>query len=141
MLRYYCTNPSLSAHAAINGNFDFNAMPLAPPGTKVLVHAAASNRPLFLTHSVNRCYIGPSPNHNNCYHFCIPSNASTRYANTVEFFPKSFNSPKFTDSTYLRQAAEDIIIILSKKHTHSSHSSLYFGYPILNAYLQVAQIL
>ena len=31
-------NPSLFAHVAINGNFDFNATPLAPPVTKVLVH-------------------------------------------------------------------------------------------------------
>ena len=36
-------NPSLSSHTAINGNFNFNATPLAPPGTKVLVYKAASN--------------------------------------------------------------------------------------------------
>ena len=52
-----------------------------------------------------------------------------------------FSFPKVTNSTYLRQAAEGIISILSKKHNPSSHPSLSFGSPILNAYLQVAQIL
>ena len=86
MLRSYRTNPSLSSHAAINGNFDFNATPLAPPGTKVLIHGEASNRPSFSTHAVDGWYIGPSPNHYLCYHCYIPSTASTRHANTVEFF-------------------------------------------------------
>ena len=40
-------NPSLSTHTDINGNFDFNTTPLAPPGTKVLDHEAASNMPSF----------------------------------------------------------------------------------------------
>ena len=60
---------------------------------------------------------------------------------TDEFFPNYFNFPKVTDSTYLRQAAEDIISILSNKHATSLHPSLSFGSPILNSYLQVAHIL
>jgi hypothetical protein len=35
-------NPKLSAYAQINGAFDFNQTPLAPPGTKVLVHEKPS---------------------------------------------------------------------------------------------------
>ena len=31
-------NPTLSAHAQLHGQFDFNATPFAPPGTKVIVH-------------------------------------------------------------------------------------------------------
>ena len=141
LLRYSHTNPSLSAHAAINGNFDFNATPLVPPGTKFLVHKAASNRPSFSTHAFNSWYIGPSPNHYRCYHCYIPTTVSTRHTNTVEFFPNYFNFPKVTNSTYLCQSAEGIISILYKKHNPSSHPSLSFGSPILNAYLQVSQIL
>ena len=141
LVRSSRTNPSLSAHAAINGNFDFNATPLAPPGTKVLFHEAASNRPSFSTHAVDGWYSLPYPNHYHCYHCYIQTTVSTRHASTVEFFPKSFNFPKVTDSTYLCQAVEDIISILSKKHTPSTHPSIAFGSPILNAYLQVAHIL
>ena len=31
-------NPKLLAHMYLFGNFNFNMMPLAPPGTKVLIH-------------------------------------------------------------------------------------------------------
>ena len=32
------TNPNLLAYAYLFGTFDFNRTPLAPPGTKVLIH-------------------------------------------------------------------------------------------------------
>ena len=68
LLHYSRTKPIISAHATINGNFDFNATPLAPPVTKVTVHKAAPNRPSFSTYAVNGWYIGPSLNHKRCYH-------------------------------------------------------------------------
>jgi hypothetical protein len=37
LLRSCRFNPKLSAHAALNGFFNFNATPLVPPGTKVLL--------------------------------------------------------------------------------------------------------
>ena len=43
MLRTSHTIPELSAYAAIFGIHDFNRLPLAPPGTKVIVHEKADN--------------------------------------------------------------------------------------------------
>ena len=51
----------------------------------------------------------------------------------IAFFLKHFNFPKFTKSTYLNQAAEDIISILSNKKPISFPPSLSFGSPILNS--------
>ena len=44
LLRSARRNPSLSAYAALLGNFDFNATPMAPPGTQVVVHEKSTNR-------------------------------------------------------------------------------------------------
>ena len=38
LLRTSRVNPALSAYAYVFGNFNFMATPLAPPGTKVVVH-------------------------------------------------------------------------------------------------------
>ena len=38
LLRTSIINPTLSAHAQLHGLFDFNATPIAPPGTKLIVH-------------------------------------------------------------------------------------------------------
>ena len=37
-------NPKLSAYAALEGSFDFNATPLAPFGTKCIIHKKPDNR-------------------------------------------------------------------------------------------------
>lgn len=44
LLRGSRINPKLSAHAQMNGHFDFNRTPLAPPGIRVLVHIKPSER-------------------------------------------------------------------------------------------------
>ena len=44
LLRTARVNPKLSAHSYLFGEFNINATPLAPPGTKVLVHNKATNR-------------------------------------------------------------------------------------------------
>ena len=38
LLRRSRINPQLSAEAKLNGAFDYNRTPMAPPGTKVLIH-------------------------------------------------------------------------------------------------------
>ena len=39
-------NPKMSAHMALKGAFDYNKTPLAPPGTKVVVHKKKKTRVL-----------------------------------------------------------------------------------------------
>ena len=38
LIRSSRINPCVSAEAQLNGPFDFNATPLAPPGTKILIY-------------------------------------------------------------------------------------------------------
>jgi hypothetical protein len=52
LLRPACLNPRLSAEAQLNGAFDYNRTPLAPPGTKVLVHETPANRRTWDPHGV-----------------------------------------------------------------------------------------
>jgi hypothetical protein len=44
LLRSSRHQPNLSAYACLNGNFDFNQSPLAPPGTRVVVHITPAQR-------------------------------------------------------------------------------------------------
>ena len=85
-------NPSLSAYASLMGNYDFNATPFTPPGTKVLIH----NKPLkggtFGSHGICAWYIGPSIEHYRCYKCYIPSTGGTTNANMVELFRNKYHS-------------------------------------------------
>ena len=59
-------NPKLSAWAYLFGNHDFNQVPLAPPGTKVIVHTKATDRASWEYHGKEGFYVGPAPKHYRC---------------------------------------------------------------------------
>ena len=41
------THSKVSAHAMMEGNFDFNKTPLEPPGTKVMVNEKPNKRSIW----------------------------------------------------------------------------------------------
>ena len=42
-----------SAEEQLNGTFNFNKVPLAPPGKKIIIHEKPSQRPAWAPHGVN----------------------------------------------------------------------------------------
>jgi hypothetical protein len=107
--------PNLSAYAAIWGNYDYNAHPIAPPGTRVMVYETPAQRNTFGAHGVEGWYIGPALNHYRCFTCFIPTTASRRHALTVEWFPHRVPIPKTTTEDYLKQTANDLLHILKSK--------------------------
>ena len=87
LLRPSRLNPRLSAEAQLNGAFDFNRTPLAPPGTRVIVHETPDNRRTWSSHGVDWWYLRPAPDHYQCHRVYIPRTRAERIAKTVEFFP------------------------------------------------------
>ena len=141
LLRSSRTQPSLSAHASLFGNFDFNRTPIAPPGTRVVAHASADARASFAEHGRVGWYIGPSLQHYRCYRVYFPDTMAEVDVLTVDFFPEKIPFPKITNDDYLEQTVEDMLHLLSAKPPSRNQASLAFGSPILNAYSQIAQIL
>ena len=111
-------NPKLSSHAYLFGNFDFNKTPLAPPGTRVVVHEKPQQRASWDFHSVNGWYIGPSKDHYRCVKCFLPLTRRERDADTVSFHPHTIKFPVVTTLDYLKQASEDILHILCNPQNH-----------------------
>ena len=59
-------NPTLSAWNYSFGNHDFSEIPLAPPGTKVLVHTKLTGRASWGYHENEGFNAGPAPKHYRC---------------------------------------------------------------------------
>ena len=117
LLRNSRMNPKLSSYAYLFGNFDFNATPFGPPGTKVQVHVKTQTRNSWAYHSEPGWYVGRSPLHYRCYECYIPKTHKTRNADTVHFFPTILPYPSVKLDDFLRQATSDIISILQKPPT------------------------
>ena len=139
-LRASRRQPTLSAHTEALGAYNFDAHPLAPPGTKVLVHETSEQRGTFDFHGTEGWYVGPASDHYRCHRCYLPKSNRERIAITVAWFPQNIPIPQVSTEDYLFQTASDMLHILKTKDDTNS-STLKFGTPIFNAYRHIAQIL
>ena len=105
-------NPYLSSYAYLFGPYDFNKSPMAPPGTRVIVHNKPGNQRSWFHHGTTGWYIGPSLDHYRCMQCYIPSTGIVIITDTLQYIPKAFALPKTTTEDYLQQAIGDIISIM-----------------------------
>ena len=109
LLRSSRINPRLSSEAQLNGQFDYNRTPLAPPGTRVIIHDKPSARATWAPHGSKGWYIGAAPNHYRCWTVYVDKTASERIGDTVEFFPKQCAMPKLSSADLATKAAIELL--------------------------------
>ena len=84
--RHFINSPNFFNNQ-LHGAFDFNRTPLAPPGTKIIIHDKPAIRGSWATRGCECWYIGPALNHYRCHTVYANHTANKRVADTVEFFP------------------------------------------------------
>jgi hypothetical protein len=116
MMRTSRVNPKISAYEAIEGKFDYNKTPLAPPGSKVIIHEKPGQRASWDQHGVPGWYLGPATEHYRCYRCYVPKTQAERISDTVEFFPSESKTPKITPTEAAITAAEALQEALISKN-------------------------
>ena len=107
-------NPKLSAYAQLEGTFDFTRTPLAPPGTRVIIHEKATTRQIWDPHGTDGWYLGPALHHYQCYRVWVPRTHAGRIVDTISFFPKAVPLPELTHKDAAMQAAHELIHALQQ---------------------------
>ena len=97
-LRNARVNPNLSVHAFLYGMLNFISTPLAPPGTKVVIHIKPKERNTW----------------GQCVRCHIPTTRAKVDSDTVQFFPHSAPIPQTTTTDFLKQAATDMLTLLQQ---------------------------
>ena len=115
LLRNSRVNPSLSAWAYLFGPHDFNKMPLAPPGTKVIVHDKPGQRGSWDYHGQDGFYIGPAPSHYRCLKTFIPKTRAERISDTVTLLPHKVPIPNPSLKDHIISTSEQLIHLLTNK--------------------------
>ncbi len=138
LLRSSRVNPRLSSYAYLFGNFDFNKTPIAPPGSKIVVHLKPDKRASWAPHAENAWYVGPSLDHYRCLRCYIPTSHRTRNCDTVEFFPHSTPIPNYQPEDYIHKALSDIIASLQSR---TNIPGLTITDRLSDATLEVARLL
>lgn len=130
LLRRSRVNPKLSAYAMIHGSFDFNKTPLAPAGTKVVIHVKADVRPAHTPHGVDGYYLGPAMEHYRCYRVWAKDTRAERITDTLAWFPWYVNMPSINDDALMIAALNDITRLL-KQPVYDGQ-----GGPVADSHLQ-----
>jgi hypothetical protein len=131
-------NPRLSAEAQLNGAFDYNKTPLAPPGTKVLIHEMPNKRRTWAAHGMDGWYLGGAPKHYRCYRVYATKTRAERIAQTVAFFPHYGKIPQLSSADAAIRAAIDLCWAIRNPASASPLSPL--GDDQMQAIQQLADI-
>lgn len=140
LLRASKVNPKLSAYAYLFGNFDFNKTPLAPPGTKAVIHSKPTQRASWDPNGKVGWYIGPSLTHYRCMKCFLPQTRAEIDTDTIAFIPHNIPIPEMKVEDFLRQAASDIVTLLTHPPKHTT-PTLTLGDETRNGILQLATLL
>jgi hypothetical protein len=93
----------------LNGTFDYNRTPMAPPGTKIVVHEKPNQRRTWDPHGVNGWYLGPTTKHYHCCRVFINKTRSERITDTVKLFPQEIEMPFPTPTEIAVEATKTLI--------------------------------
>ena len=80
-------NPFLSVHVHLQGMFNLNQTPIAPPSMQVKIHKRPLAHAFWNTHLVYGLYIGPAREHYWCYQVWVSKTNSKHTSDTLAWFP------------------------------------------------------
>ena len=115
LLRQSNSTPTMSAHARLFENFDFNRMPLAPMGCGVQIHENASKRKTWAPHTMDGYYLGTSPDHYRTHRIYVKGTNAERISETVFFKHKYLANPTVSHADGVVQAATELYNALNRK--------------------------
>ena len=103
----------------MNGTFDYNATPIAPPGIKILVYETPQKRKTWAQYGVDAWYIRYCPDHYRCHKTYVPETWGERISHTVSFFPHDFAVPSNNHQDYIARSIRDLTTELQHRYLHT----------------------
>ena len=109
LLRTSRIDPTKSAYHQIHGHkYDWNAHPLAPPGTKAIVYELPQGRASWGTRGLDAWYCGPAFDHYRNSKFYVPSTKAYRISGSFDSFPQHCILPTFTAGQYSNEVCTEL---------------------------------
>ena len=125
LLRPSEAHPRMSAWEGMNGPYDFDAHPLAPPGIAVTIHEKSQQRSTWGKHGVPGFYVGPALQHYRCYTVWALHTGSVRQTDTLAWHPHGYSWEKYTPLDMVTSTAEVLATALhhlaNSEHAVAAH--------------------
>ena len=101
-------NPLLSAWTAMEGEFHFDATPIAPPGTEMMMHDKPNRRKTWGYNAKKAWYLGPCLRHYRSVRGMLPSTKGERITDTFRFRHHAIDIPNLTPADRILEAAKQL---------------------------------
>ena len=108
LLRTLRHDPTKLAYEMLEGAFNWNATPLALPGTKALIFSAPTGQTSWGTHAVDGLYIGPTMGHYRCGTFWMTTTRAICIAATSKLSPTHCTIPTASEEDETIVAAAEL---------------------------------
>jgi len=111
MMRPCTTNPRLSAFEAMEGTYSFDATPMAPMGTPMLMHLKPVRRGTWDYHAVKAWYYAPALKHYRVIKGVLESGA-TRLTDTWKFKHHALPIPSISQTDRIVKATQHLATVI-----------------------------
>ena len=109
LLRTSRIDPTKSAYHQMYGHkYDWNAHPLAPPGTKAVIYESTDTRTSWGNRGLDAWYCGPAMDHYRNSRFYVPATKSYRTSGSFDLFPQHCILPTFTPEQHVQEVHREL---------------------------------
>jgi len=108
LIRASQINPKISAYKALNGPYNWDRNPLAPPGCKAVIYEALAVRGSWALRGTDAWYLGPSADHYRCNLYFVPETRAYQISGSAELFPQHCQVPNLSPNAHLKALTEEL---------------------------------
>jgi polyhydroxyalkanoate synthesis regulator phasin len=115
LLRTSRIDPTKSAYHQMFGHkYDWNAHPLAPPGTKAVIYESPDTRTSWGNRGLDAWYCGPALDHYRNSIFFVPATKAYRTSGSFDLFPQHCILPTFTPEQHSTEVCSELFESVQK---------------------------
>ena len=95
-------NPTILAYEALNGPYNWDQYPLAPPGCKAIIYKAPAVQGLWASWGTDAWYLGPSAYHYRCNLCFVPETRAYPISGLAKLFMQHCQVPNLSPNAHLK---------------------------------------
>jgi hypothetical protein len=129
LLRALRSNPAISAYKALNGPYNWDWYPLAPPGCKAILYKAPVVKGSWALQSTNAWLLGPLKYHYQCNLFYVPKTWVYHILGSAELFLQHCQVPNLSPTEHLKALTDKLASRNNKCHQYPKRKIPYQNPP------------
>ncbi len=96
----------------LEGPYNWNQYPMAPPGTKAIIYEDSDTRASWAPHGLDAWLLGPSKDRYHCHLYNVPNTNGYRVSGSADLFPQHCIAPPYFHKMQVHELLTEIQDVL-----------------------------